>query len=337
MLYFSTFEAANIIILDINSHRRKIQLIKLKLNNRVKTYGAAILAMIFWAFSFIWFKVANETFNPITIIFMRLLFSVLLLTIYLVLTRNFVKIKRKDLKLFLLLTLFEPFLYFLGESFGLTYVSATVCSVLISTIPVFATLAAWLILKERLKVINYAGIILSFIGVLVFILNKDGSISFNVKGLGFLLLAIFSAVGYSLTLSRLIGTYSPVFLVYVQNVVGVVLFLPLFIISDYSYFINTPFTFIMLRPVIELAVFASCGAFILFAYTVRNLGITKANVFSNCIPVFTAIFSFIILGDKLSVNNITGMVIVIVGLLLSQLDGNKKNIAEALTLTGKTA
>lgn len=293
--------------------------------------------MIFWSFSFIWFKIANVTFHPITIIFIRLLISVILLTIYLVLTRNFMKIKKKDLKFFVLMALFEPFFYFLGESFGLTYVSATVCSVLISTIPVFATLGAWLIFKERLKVINYAGIILSFIGVVVFILNKDGSISFNIKGLGFILLAILSAVGYSLTLNRLIGSYSPVFLVYVQNFIGIILFLPLFIILDYTHFSNITFTFNMFKPVIELAVFASCGAFIFFAYTIKNLGITRANVFSNCIPVFTAIFSFILLGDKLTVNNIAGMIIVIAGLLLSQMDGNKKNLAQALSLTGKTA
>ncbi len=140
--------------------------------------------MIFWAFSFIWFKDANRTFHPITIVFIRLLFSVILLTIFLVVTKNYMKIKKPDRKLFLMLALFEPFFYFLGESFGLTYVSATVCSVLISTIPVFATIGAWLIFKERLKVINYAGIIISFIGVLVFILNSDGSISFNIKRIG---------------------------------------------------------------------------------------------------------------------------------------------------------
>ena len=164
--------------------------------------------MIFWSFSFIWFKEANKTFHPITIVFIRLVFSIILLTVYLLLTKNFMKIRKKDRRLFLMLALFEPFFYFLGESFGLTYVSATVCSVLISTIPVFATIGAWLIFKERLKKINYAGIILSFIGVLVFILNSDGSLTFNIRGLGLLVLAVFSAVGYNLTLSRLVGHYS---------------------------------------------------------------------------------------------------------------------------------
>ena len=293
--------------------------------------------MIFWSFSFIWFKIANKTFHPITIVFIRLLFSVILMTVFLILTNNYMKIKKGDRKLFLMLALFEPFVYFLGESFGLTYVSATVCSVFISTIPVFATIGAWLIFKERLKAINYAGIITSFIGVIVFILNSDGSISFNIKGLGLLLLAVLSAVGYNLTLSRLVGTYTPVYIVNVQNLIGAVLFLPLFLILDFKHFISIPLTFDMFKPIIELSIFASCGAFILFAWSVRNMGITKANVFSNCIPVFTALFSFILIGEKLTVQNIVGMAIVIGGLLMSQMNGTNKNIKEALALTGKTA
>ena len=293
--------------------------------------------MIFWSFSFIWFKVANQTFHPITIVFIRLLFSVILMTIFLLATKNYMKIKRHDRKLFLLLALFEPFFYFLGESFGLTFVSATVCSVLISTIPVFATIGAWIIFKEKLKPINYAGIVTSFIGVLVFILNSDGSISFNIKGLGFLTLAVLSAVGYNLVLSRLVGTYSPVYIVNVQNVIGATLFLPLFLIFDFKNFISIHLTFNMFRPIIELSIFASCGAFILFAYSVRNMGITRANVFSNCIPIFTALFSFIIMGDRLTLQNAAGMAIVIAGLFMSQMNGTKKSIKEALALTGKTA
>jgi drug/metabolite transporter (DMT)-like permease len=324
--------------LALNSHRLKTDLNQIiKLNKQVKTYGAVVLAMIFWSFSFIWFKIANKTFHPITIVFIRLLFSVILMTFFLVVTKNYMKIKKGDWKLFLMLAVFEPFFYFLGESFGLTYVSATVCSVLISTIPVFATIGAWWIFKEKLKAINYAGIIISFTGVLVFILNSDGKISFDIKGLGLLLLAVLSAVGYNLTLSRLVENYSPVYIVNVQNLIGAVLFLPLFLILDFKSFISTPFTFDMFRPIIELSIFASCGAFILFAWSVKNMGITKANVFSNCIPVFTALFSFILMGEKLTIQNISGMIIVIAGLFMSQMSGRRKDLDDALALTGKTA
>lgn len=304
---------------------------------RFRIYGAIILSMIFWSFSFIWFKMANEFYRPVTIIFFRLLIAVIILTIYLTLTDKFVKIKKRDRKLFFLLALFEPFLYFLGESHGLTYVSSTTGSVIISTIPVVAALGAWLFFKERLKLVNYAGIILSFIGIIVFIVKPDGTLSFDLRGVALLGLAVVSAVGYNLTLSRLVGTYSPVYIVNVQNVIGIILFLPIFLIFDLKNFADTPHTLKSFLPVLELALFASCGAFILFAYSVRNMGISKANVFSNCIPVFTALFSFFLMGDTLSLQNIIGMLIVVTGLFLSQADGKRKKKDGILVMAGKTA
>jgi len=293
--------------------------------------------MIFWSFSFIWFKIANETYLPLTIVFIRLFISVILISAFLFITKGFVKIKKEDRKLFFLLAVMEPFLYFLGESYGLTYVSATVGSLIISTIPVIATLGAWLIFRERLKIINYTGIMVSFIGVLIFIINRDGSVSFNIKGLALLFLAVFSAVGYSLTLNRLVGAYSPVFIVLVQNIIGGIFFLPLFLINDLQHFITTPFSMKSFLPILELSVFASCGAFILFAYSVKHMGISRANVFANFIPVFTALFSFILLGERLSFQNITGMLVVIAGIFMSQINGRKKKTGEGLILTGKTA
>lgn len=307
------------------------------MNNRARVYGGIVLAMIFWSLSFVWFKMANETFRPITIVFTRLVISVFIMGVYIIVKKKLIRIKKPDRILFCLLALFEPFFYFLGESFGLTYVSATVGSVLISTIPVFAALGAWIIFRERLKFINYAGIILSFIGVLIFIVRGDGTISFSARGLLLLMLAVFSAVGYNLTLSRLVGSYSPVLIVTVQNSLGAVLFLPIFLISDFSHMMNTTITINSILPIIELSVFASCGAFIFFAFSVRNIGITKANVFTNFIPVFTAVFSFILLGDTLSLQNIIGMLIVICGVYMAQMNGRQKKTDEALILTGKTA
>lgn len=294
--------------------------------------------MIFWAFSFVWFKEANRHLYPLTIVFFRLIIAVILMAVFLLITKGFRRIEKKDRKLFVMLTVFEPFLYFLGESFGLTYVSATVGSVIISTIPVFATIGAWIIFRERLKAINYVGIIISFIGVVIFISNGNGTISFNVKGLMLLGLAVISAVGYNLTLSRLVGRYSPFFIVLVQNVLGGILFLPLFLILDYSNFKSLDLTFKMFIPVLELAVFASCGAFILFAWSVNKMGITRANVFTNTIPIFTAVLAFFILDEKMSLQNMTGMIVVITGIIMSQMNGRqKKDTDEALVLTGKTA
>jgi len=235
-----------------------------------------------------------------------------------------------------MLAFFEPFLYFIGESFGLTFVPATTGSVIISTIPIFVALGAWILYSENLRAINYTGIIISFIGILVFILNKDGTLSFDIRGIAFLTFAVFSAVGYNLTLGKLVGSYDPVYIVNIQNMIGALLFLPLFIIFELRHLADTPFRAGSLIPVIELAFFASCAAFILFGYSVRKMGVAKANVFTNCVPIFTAFFSFFVLGEKMTGQNIAGMIIVITGLFLSQINGRKKS-GDAMILTGKTA
>jgi drug/metabolite transporter (DMT)-like permease len=284
----------------------------------LRTYGSIILATLFWAFSFIWFKIANEAYRPLTVVYLRLIISVIILSLFLYFTGRFEKIKRKDWKYFILMSFFEPFLYFIGESIGLTYVSSTTGSVIIATIPVFTAIGAWIMYKERLKLINYAGIAISLTGVFVFVVNRSGSLTFDPRGLALLFLAVISASGYTLILKKLAHNYHPIYIVNVQNIMGTILFFPIIMIFEIEYILDFTYNSRSFIAIIELALFASCGAFILFGFAVRKLGVTRANVFSNLIPIFTAIFAFIILKDHLTVQNIIGMAIVISGLFLSQ-------------------
>lgn len=301
-----------------------------------RPYLALVLSMIFWSFSFVWYKIANRVYDPITIVFIRLAIAALFLSTFLWLTHGYTKIKSGDKKYFLMLAVFEPFLYFLGESFGLTFVTSTVGSVIISTIPVFAVIFAWIFYRERLGWINYAGVILSFIGVLIFITNSSGSIAMSLKGLGLMLIAVSAAVGYNMMLHKLATKYNPIYIVNVQNVIGVILFLPLFLIFDLHKLNDTGIVAGSFTAIILLAVFASSGAFALFAYSVRHLGISRANIFSNLIPVFTAVIAFFMVGDKITLRNVVGMAVVIAGLFLSQA-GKKVSIAAEVDLAGRSA
>ncbi|HCI55525.1 MAG TPA: DMT family transporter [Bacteroidales bacterium] len=302
----------------------------------LKIYGAIFLTMIFWSFSYIWFKMANENFKPFTIIFLRLLFAAVILTIFLLIRHEFVPIKREDRKLFLILSIFEPFLYFIGESNGLTYVTSTTGSVIISTIPVFVAIAVWIFFKQRLRIINYAGIILSFAGIVVFVVDTGGALTFNIKGLLFLGLAVFSATGYNILLERLVGKYNPVFVVNIQNIIGIILFSPIFLFTDMKNFFSTPHTLKSFVPILELAIFASCCAFVLFAWSVKQIGVVKVNPFSNFTPVLTAVFSYFLLGNTLTLQNIVGMIIIICGISLTQIDKHNKKTEETMILTNKS-
>jgi len=301
-----------------------------------KPYIALVLSMIFWSFSFVWFKIANRSYEPITIVFIRLCIAALFLSSWLWISGGYKGVSMGDRKYFFLLALFEPFLYFLGESFGLTYVSSTVGSVVISTIPVFAVIFAWIFYRERLRLINYLGVIVSFAGVIIFITNRSGNITMSMKGLGLMFLAVVSAVGYNMVLHKLATKYNPISIVNIQNVIGVILFLPLFLIFDLKQFIATGIETESFTSVVLLAVFASSGAFALFAYSVRHLGISRANIFSNLIPVFTAVLAFLIVGDRLTVQNAIGMAVVIAGLFLSQA-GKRVKDNQDVDLAGRSA
>ena len=72
-------------------------------------------------------------------------------------------------------------------------------------------------------------------------------------------------------------------------------------------------------PLVCLGILCSAGAYALWAFAFSKLGASRANVYSNLIPVFTAIFSYFIIHESLTANKIIGILVVVVGLILSQM------------------
>ena len=235
----------------------------------------------------------------------------------------FEKIEKKDLKLFALAALFEPFLYFIFESYGLLNASPVVSSAVIATIPLFTPIAAFFFLNERLTSWNIVGFIISFFGVIFMLLNKNLELTVSLKGVIFLFSAVIVAVAYSISLRKLTLLYKPLTITFVQNVIGMIYFIPMFFVMERV----TPSDIMSIGnyivPLLSLGVFASSVAYTLWAYAFSKLGAAKANIYSNLIPVFTAIFSCIIIGENISIQKILGILLVIGGLILSQLKSNK--------------
>jgi len=294
------------------------------MGSNFRVYLAIVLSMIFWAFSFVWFKIANQVFLPISIITIRLIISTLLLVVTFSFIKKLQPVQKGDRKWFLLLAFLEPFLYFMGESFGLLYITSTQASVIVSTIPLFASVAAFIFYGERLTWINICGIIISVIGVTLIVINPDLSSQTPLKGVLLMLLAVFSAVAYALVVKRLSVRYNPFTLVTVQNGIGIFMFLPFFLIFELKTFLSTPVTTSSVMAVVQLAVFASTLAFLLFIYGIQKIGISKANVFTNSIPVFTAVFAWWLLGDAINMLKVFGIILAISGLYISQLKTKTK-------------
>jgi drug/metabolite transporter (DMT)-like permease len=291
----------------------------MKASHSPKTYISVVLAMIFWSMTFIWFKIANEVFPPFSIVFLRLVISSIILLTGSFFIRPLQKIERKDLKWVLLLSIFEPFLYFIGESQGLTMISSTLAAVIIGTIPLLVPVGAFLFFKERLSLLNISGIIISFAGVLIVVLNRGFTFNANPAGIMLMFLAVISAVGYTLMVRKLVGRYNPYSLVTYQNILGIILFFPLVAVFEYDSLISVEITNRALISLFCLAIFGSTLAFVLYNYSIKKLGAFKANIFTNIIPVLTAVMSFYILSEEMTFRKVTGIAVVLAGLLLSQL------------------
>ena len=280
---------------------------------------AGIVAMIFWGMSFVWSTQVYENLNPTTTIFLRLVVASVFLTAILFVFRLNEKIQKQHLGLFAIAAMFEPFLYFIFEGYGLKNSSPVIGAGIIALIPLVTPIAARIFLKERLTPMNIVGFIISFVGVIVMLLNKNLELTASPKGILFLCGSVVVAVGYSIALIRLTKLYKPLTITWMQNIVGMIYFIPMvFIMEQFepSKFANVGDYII---PLVCLGIFCSAGAYALWAYAFSKLGASRANVYSNLIPVFTAIFSYLLAIEEMTMNKIVGIIVVVAGLVLSQM------------------
>ncbi|MFP4058911.1 MAG: DMT family transporter [Bacteroidales bacterium] len=296
----------------------------MKISTGIKTYASLIMAMLFWSISYILYKQVYEYFQPITTVIFRLIISSIFMYLLIRILRRSRKIERKDFRWFLLSAFFEPFLYFLGESMGVQLVTPTLAALIIATIPLFAPLAGIVLLNEKLSRLNIAGIILSVGGVSFVIIENHQANGSSVTGILFMFLAVFAAVGYSMVIKRLTQKYKPLFIVYVQNMIGILYFFPLFLIFDYNQLKETSFTLPALTPLLKLSIFASAFAYIFFTYGISKVGVARASVFGNFIPVFTAFFAWYYLNETITLMKAVGISLVILGLLFTQVSIKNK-------------
>ena len=286
---------------------------------QVQIHIVAFISMFFWGMSYVWSKIVFRTYSPLTTIFFRLVISFVVLIIFGYITRQLKSVRKEDRWLFLGSAFLNPFLYFIGENFGLSLVSASLSSIIVATIPVFAPFAAYYFFRERLRPLNVIGLIISFAGLLVIILNKEFHLAASLWGILLLFLAVFSAVFYVVALKKLTRKYNPLTIITWQNMIGSFYFFPFFLFIDGPTFVTIHPGILTVSSLLLLGVFASSVAYVLYTYVVKYLGVIKSSLYTNLIPVFTVIFSFYILGEQFSLKKIVGMIIVIIGVILSEM------------------
>ncbi len=292
------------------------------MNRKIIPYITVISAMLLWSFSYIWSKIAFETYEPFTILFFRLLIAAISLFGLGKMFGWFEKVHLKDYKWLFLLSFFEPFLYFIGETFGLKLVSAGTASIIIATIPIFLPIVAYIFYKEKLTIFNTLGLFISLAGVMTIIVDSNQNISVSgehqITGFGLLFLAVFSALAYSLVLNKVNQMYNVFTIVLWQNIFASIIFGTFFYFFDFESFKQIGFAHKSFIYVAILGILASNVAFLLYSYSIRFFGVSKIGIFTNLIPIFTLMISFFVLNESISVAKYIGIALVLGGLYISE-------------------
>ena len=263
-------------------------------------------------------KYALKSIQPLTLIFLRFLFASLILGI-LHFRQTRAPLLPGDRWKLSLISLIVPGLYFLAETYGLKFSSATSVSLLISTIPVFASLLAYFILGERVGLWRGAGIALSMAGVGAILTSGEGSAPAGkiIQAGNLLGLAAAVCAGLYMALGRdLLSRYSPRVITTFQAFFTAALFFPLAAWEQ----AGSPWPEVnafTLLAVLYLALFCSVLAFFLWNYGISRLEASKAAVFTNLAPVFTVLGATAFLGERILPAQIIGGILVIGGVSLA--------------------
>jgi drug/metabolite transporter (DMT)-like permease len=141
----------------------------------------ALFAVIVWGASFVATKVAIQSgLKPDAIVWLRFAIGVIILGAAVAVNRQFRLPDKKDWSYFALLGFIGITFHQWLQSTGLVTTQATTTGWIVSTIPVFMALLGWLVLKESLRWLQWAGILLSAFGVLMVVTH--GNLSTLVTG-----------------------------------------------------------------------------------------------------------------------------------------------------------
>lgn len=299
-------------------------------------FFALLLAMILWGSSFVAFKYAVLHYDPIVVVFGRLLISALLFLVFIPFWRP-VQVRRQDLGLMLFMALCEPCFYFWFEGQALTLTTASQAGMVAATLPVLVAVTSGFFLGEILTRKSWAGLILAVVGVgWVSVTGSSTAAAPNpLAGNALEFAAMLCAAGYTVSMKKLCDLYSPWFLTAVQSLVGTVFFFPLLLLPSTS--IPTIWPAGASLAVLYLAVCISIGAYGLYNYGISKLPAWQASAFVNLIPVFSMFLGWALLDEVMNMAQLGGVVVVFCGVLLSQQwpgNGQHKNASGRLTVSG---
>jgi drug/metabolite transporter (DMT)-like permease len=280
---------------------------------------AGITTAFLWGISFLFTKDAlNYTF-PAQVLGLRFGAGALSMTLLVIFRLIKIDFKGKSLGSLILLSFFQPFLYFIGETWGVKWTSASEAGMVIGLVPVATALMASIFLHERMRLFQSISVVFSVAGVFVIVGARGPlSIGLHVWGILALFLAVISTSVYSILSKKSSQRFTSVEITFVMMWLGAILFNLMGVGQSIgqgtllSYLSPLKHTGVSVA-VLYLGVLSSVGGFFLFNYALSHLKVSQSAPLINLTTVVSVIGGVVLQGDPFGWIELAGVALIITG------------------------
>lgn len=286
------------------------------------------MAIIF-GMSFMFSKMALENHSPVELISFRFLLAFSAMSILVFFKVLKVDFKGKNIRNLFYLSLAQPILYFLFESYGIKYSSSSQAGIMVALIPIFVAVFGFIFLSEKASLTEIFFILLSIFGVGFIAYAKATDASSSLLGIAYLMGAVITATAFNIISRKISSEFTSVERTYSMMFFGAAAFniINIFInirngtMADYFEPLQDP-TFLI--ALLYLGILSSIIAFFLVNYSLTYLEASKASVFTNLATVVSIITGVVFLNESFALKQLIGSVMILTGVFGTQYSGAKK-------------
>ena len=284
--------------------------------------AAALVCEVLFGLSYSFTKHAMNSADELDLLGWRFLLafaSIALLRALGILRTNF---RGKNPKPLLLICLLNPFLYFIGETFGIARTSASESGVFLACIPVTAIAASSVILGKRPSQRQVVGIITTLIGVVTAVLATGLHLTFSPSGYAILVLAVLAYSLYSVYVERA-REFTGVEITYVMLAGGASSFGTILVAKHLrtgtlGEILALPFTDTGFGAAVAYqGIACSMIAFFAANTAISHIGVNATSSFVGVSAVVAILAGVAVLGERITLLQILGMALILLGVYIA--------------------
>ncbi|MDC1066637.1 DMT family transporter [Alphaproteobacteria bacterium] len=274
---------------------------------------AIITTVFFWGSSFPVMSFLLETSSPMVLGAGRFVFAAFISILWCAYNYNKKKINFNHLLRFFIAGFVGIFLYNIFLNYGQQTVSAGASSFIVNCNPLFTALIGFFILKQRVTIIHWAGLILCLIGVSIISIDQEGGFTLGSGATLILFAAILTATYFHILkpLVTIYGSLTSFAYTIVFGTLPMVFWFP----ETYNFLIisNNEVKLAFLW----LAIFPTALGYLTWTFAVGYYGANKASLSLYLIAPISLIINYLWYDKEPSLQTIIGGLIIITSLALT--------------------